>query len=102
MTCPKCHHENSEGTRFCRRCHMTLRFSCPACNHLQAHGGACDRCGVDFLKYAMMMQSQMASETHHQRERTRACTAAVRQVFLLPLTGGYSLIKYVRSLMQGE
>jgi hypothetical protein len=60
------------------------------------HGGACDQCGVDFLKYVMAVGSQMECKLRERRERTRARSAVLRQILLLPLTGGYSLIKYLR------
>src|SRR5580698_8054978 len=49
--CPKCGATAREVARFCQRCHMTLRFSCPACKNEQRTGGTCEKCGVDFLKY---------------------------------------------------
>jgi hypothetical protein len=98
MTCPKCFRENPDSARFCVRCHMTLRFICPACKHVQTHAGQCDRCGVDFQKYAVMMQFEMESSLRSDRERTRARSAILRHLLLFPLTGGYSLLKSMKSM----
>lgn len=102
MNCPKCGHDNAETARFCVHCHMTLRFTCPACEHIQAHGGTCDACGVDFVKYAAVLQFQMEQTARAEREKAKARTAAVKQVVLLPVTGGWSLLKYVKSALTGE
>jgi predicted amidophosphoribosyltransferase len=100
MTCPKCHEENPASVMFCRRCHMTLRFACPACGHVQAHGATCDRCGVDFQKYVVMLQFRIEGQLKSARERTKSRNAIIRQVLLLPLTGGYSLIKFLKSAFE--
>jgi hypothetical protein len=101
-TCPKCGLENPNSAQFCSHCHMTLQFTCPACKQTQTHGGTCDRCGVDFAKYALMLQFQMESELRQERERARSHRDAFRQAFLLPITGGLSLLKYLRSRMGSE
>jgi hypothetical protein len=99
LTCPKCHHENPASARFCLRCHMALQFVCPACSHIQDHAGQCDRCGIDFLKYLAMMEFQMEAGMRKQRQRSRARSAILKQIVLLPLTGGYSLLKGIRSIL---
>ena len=98
MTCPKCHRENPDSANFCLRCHMTLRFVCPACRHIQSHPGQCDRCGVDFLKYVEVMQFQMEARLLEARERSRGRSSLLKQLLLLPLTGGYSLLKGIKSV----
>jgi hypothetical protein len=98
MTCPKCLHENPDSARFCLRCHMTLRFTCPACKHTQTTGGRCNRCGVDFQKYTAMMQFQMESSLRSDRERNRARYSIFKHLLLFPLTGGCSLLKGVKSI----
>jgi Double zinc ribbon len=94
MQCPKCKSGNSDAAQFCTRCHTTLRFICPACRHSQDHGATCDQCGVDFAKYAAMLivKEQVEAENQHTRVRERA--GLWKQVFLLPITGGFSLLKY--------
>lgn len=99
MTCPKCRQKNPEAAQFCLRCHMTLHFRCPACRHFQRQGGQCERCGVDFLKYVALVQFQMESTLRKDRERAKGRSALLRQIFLLPVTGGYSLIKYMKSVL---
>ncbi|SRR5487761_1433258 len=102
MTCPKCGNGNPETARFCVRCHMPLRLTCPACQHVQTHGGTCEKCGVDFLKYATILQFRMEQTVRSEREKAKARNEVVKQVVLLPITGGWSLLKYVKSAFTGE
>jgi zinc-ribbon domain len=95
VQCSKCHTENSDNQRFCRRCHATLLFTCPACKASQRHGGKCDQCGVDLTKYAMMLAANERTRTDLKREQKRERVAAWKQVALLPITGGFSLIRYL-------
>lgn len=100
--CPKCDSENPESARFCLRCHMTLQFACPACHHAQSHGGCCEKCGVDFLKYLTIMQFQMESQVRREREQAEMRHVLLKQALLLPVTGGWSLLKYLKSAWRGE
>lgn len=102
MQCPKCQFENPDTTRFCRRCHMTLLFVCPACQHTQRRGGKCEKCGVDFIKYALVIESQMEARSRQTREVSRTRGTLAKQALLLPLTGGLSLFKFVRTMLRGE
>lgn len=77
---------------------MTLQFTCPACRHTQTHAGRCDRCGIDFQKYAVMMQFEMESTLRSGRERSRNRHAIFKHLLLFPLTGGYSLLKTMKSM----
>jgi hypothetical protein len=97
MRCPKCLHENSEHSQFCTRCHAPLRFKCPACLHLQGHGGKCDQCGVDFAKYAAMLVVQARDGAQEKRRHTKEKASFAKQILLIPLTGGLSLLRYVSS-----
>jgi len=97
MQCPKCRHENPDRALFCTRCHAPLRFTCPACRHVQDHGGKCDQCGVDFVKYASMVVLQAKEGTQQKRARAHERASIARQIFLIPLTGGLSLLKYLLS-----
>ena len=48
VTCPKCHTDTPEQSRFCYRCghHMVLQNSCPACKHsLPSEANFCFECG---------------------------------------------------------
>ncbi len=102
MRCPKCGTENSDKVQFCTRCHTTLRYICPACQHDQAQGGKCEKCGVDFAKYVMMLQFQAKAEADRERERVRGRTSIIKQIVLLPITGGFSLFKFIRSRLLGD
>lgn len=95
MECPKCKTANSEVAQFCSRCHATLLYKCPSCAATQRHGGTCDKCGVDFAKYAAMFvaQEEMRAQREHAKRRENA--SIWKQIILLPITGGYSLMKYL-------
>ena len=102
MLCPKCQHENPETGQFCLRCHTPLRYICPACQNVQSQGKKCDACGVDFMKYAMMLQFQMKKESEQERERKKTRHSIIKQIVLLPITGGFSLLKFLRSRLRGD
>jgi hypothetical protein len=69
---------------------------------VQAHGGQCEQCGVDFAKYSAMLVFTAQETAHREREHTRARTSLVRQIILLPITGGLSLVKYLRDWLRGK
>ena len=102
MRCPKCSQENSGTNQFCLRCHAPLRYTCPGCHHQQDHGGQCDQCGLDFAKYAAMMVFQAQTQAQKQREKSRTKNSIIKQVLLLPITGGLSLLGYLRSRARRE
>lgn len=81
---------------------MPLRFTCPACKHVQLHGGTCDQCGVDFGKYAAMLVFQAQAQADQSRQRTKDRNSILKQILLLPVTGGLSLIGFFRSWGRGE
>ena len=101
MLCPKCKQENGEQVTYCVRCHAPLKYTCPACKHVQLQGGNCERCGVDFAKYAAMMVFQAKTASEAERERSRANAGLLRQAYLAPLTGGLSLLKLLRQKLRG-
>ena len=94
IKCPKCAADAREVARFCPRCHATLRFECPACKHEQRKGGACEKCGVDFVKYIGAVVAGKKAEADEVHDRIERRTGIIKQVFLLPLTGGLSLFRY--------
>lgn len=94
MECPKCKAANPESARFCTRCHMTLLYKCPACQATQRRGGTCEKCGVDFGKYAAMLIAQEQTRAEREHEKVREKASAWKQIILLPVTGGYSLMKF--------
>ena len=102
MECPKCRHQNPDTAQYCVRCHTPLSYTCPACHHQQSSGGKCEKCGVDFAKYAAMLQFQMKSEADRARARVKERSAIYKQILLLPLTGGLSLLKYFKTRLRGE
>ncbi len=95
MRCPKCEQESPEAAQFCLKCHHPLSVVCPACRHVQDHGGQCDQCGVDFMKYASYMIFQNKTQVQKERERMKNRNSMVKQLVLLPITGGWSLLKYL-------
>jgi hypothetical protein len=57
---------------------------------------------VDFAKYAAMLVFKAQQDSDLARGRTRARAAIVKQILLLPITGGYSLVKYLLGQLRGE
>lgn len=102
MTCPNCACENPASVRFCVRCHTTLSFVCPVCSHSQAQSGVCGRCGLDFAKYAIATEFQMENQERSKRERRESRNELAKQVLAAPLTGGWSLVKYLRTTLRGD
>jgi hypothetical protein len=100
MECPKCRHQNPDTAQFCLRCHTPLRYVCPACRHVQPAGGKCQQCGVDFAKYAVMLQFQAQADQERRRLQTRI--SILKHIVLLPVTGGLSLLKFLRERLRGE
>jgi len=79
-----------------------VRFTCPACKHVQNHGKKCDVCGVDFLKYAAMLAFTSKTNLQQARSRKASRNEIIRQVLLLPITGGWSLLKFFRRSGTGK
>ena len=51
MECPKCHHDNPRGSRYCLKCGGELQQVCPACrNPLPPDSAFCNACGHDQSK----------------------------------------------------
>jgi hypothetical protein len=57
---------------------------------------------VDFAKYSAMLIFSAKDAAQRERERTRTRTSIIKQVLLLPITGGISLVKYLLGLLRGE
>jgi hypothetical protein len=94
IKCPKCAADAREVARFCPRCHATLRFECPACKHGQRKGGACEKCGVDFVKYISAVVAGKKAQADQVHDRIEQRTNMIKHVLLLPVTGGLSLFRY--------
>jgi hypothetical protein len=71
-----------------------MRYICPSCKHVQFQGGKCEKCGVDFAKYAAMLVFQAKDTAQAERTKVKGRSAILKQLILLPITGGLSLIKY--------
>jgi len=93
MQCPKCNAEARDIARFCPRCHATLRYECPSCKHEQRHGGQCEKCGVDFLKYINAVLSAKKNEADAQHERLEQRSSLMKNLLLVPFTLGIPLIR---------
>ena len=93
MNCPKCSFENRDIARFCRRCHATLRYECPSCHHEQRHGGTCERCGVDFLKYINAVVAANRNEADAAHARLEQRSTLIKNLLFVPFTLGIPLIR---------
>ena len=102
MVCPKCSKETPATAQFCVYCHTPVRYTCPSCKNQQDHGGQCDKCGTDFAKYAAMLVVQAQSQAELQRDRTNSRQSLLKQLLLLPITGGFSLLKQLRRQARGD
>jgi hypothetical protein len=102
MQCSKCKQENPENIVYCKRCHTPLKYTCPSCKNVQLQGGTCQKCGVDFAKYAAMLVFSAKTEADGKREREKKKAAIWKQIVLLPITGGFSLIKFFLRKARGD
>lgn len=93
IKCPKCGADVRDVARFCQRCHATLRFQCPACNHEQRQGGKCDKCGVDFGKYIAAVVSAKKAEADVVHDRIEHRSALMKNILWFPFTLGIPLIR---------
>ena len=96
VACPKCQEPNPDAARFCRKCHTPLSYVCPACKHTQPHGGTCDACGVDFLKFGMMQLGHLQTTLASERRRATTQISVVKEIVLAIVTGGFSLLRLLR------
>jgi len=93
IKCPKCGAEVRDIARFCQRCHNTLRFECPACHHEQRHGGTCEKCGVDFLKYLTAVVAVKKAESDVLHDRIEQRSTLLKNLLWIPFTLGIPLIR---------
>jgi hypothetical protein len=56
---------------------------------------------VDFAKYAAMLVFRAQGNAQAERSKAKGRAAIWRQIFLFPITGGLSLIKYFRDKAKG-
>jgi len=102
MQCPKCKTENPETVTYCVRCHAPVRYTCPSCKNVQSQGGKCEKCGLDFAKYAAMLVFQAKTTAVAERGKAQERSAIIKQIILLPITGGFSLFKYFKNKLRGD
>lgn len=79
--------------RFCTRCHATLRFQCPSCGYEKRHGGTCEKCGIDFLKYIAVVIAAKKDEADQFHERLEQRATLLKNILWTPLTLGIPLIR---------
>jgi len=102
MNCPKCRAAAPDTAQFCPKCHATLRYRCPGCGHQQPHGGTCDKCGLDFLKYVSATMAMKQMEADKARAKSRNRSGLLRGVLLLPLDMGFSLVRSLLASLRGR
>ena len=96
MICPKCGAANADGVEFCTRCHATLLFTCPHCNHTQPHSGKCDTCGQNldlFWKTYLVKTQAEAADAEAQQMKTEA--KAVQTAVTFPFSGPWGWTLFV-------
>ncbi len=54
------------------------------------------------MKYAMTLQLELKSKADQERAKLRARSSIFKQILLLPITGGFSLLKYFRARLRGD
>jgi hypothetical protein len=57
---------------------------------------------VDFAKYAALLMFRMQQEADQKRARAKTRASIAKQILLLPVTGGISLVRYLLSRLRGE
>jgi hypothetical protein len=57
---------------------------------------------VDFAKYAAMLVFQARDGAQEKRRHAREKVSLAKQIFLIPLTGGLSLLRYVFSRLRRD
>jgi NMD protein affecting ribosome stability and mRNA decay len=93
MQCPKCGTQVRDIARFCIRCHATLRFQCPSCANEQLHGGTCEKCGVNFLKYIGAILAAKKAEADQFHDRLEQRSTLLKNMLWVPFTLGIPLIR---------
>src|SRR3989304_6320145 len=97
MQCSKCGQQNKDSVQYCVRCHTPTRYNCPKCKHVQAQGGSCEQCGLDFAKHAAAILFQAQSQASQDRSKATKQYSLLRHVLLAVLTGGLSFLWLLRS-----
>jgi predicted amidophosphoribosyltransferase len=95
MQCPKCKTENSDAITYCVRCHTPLKYTCPACKHVQLQGGTCEKCGVDFAKYAAMLVFQARDAAQASRKKDGWSPPMWAHIVFFPFPLLIQLVMYI-------
>jgi hypothetical protein len=56
---------------------------------------------VDFAKYAAMLIFKAQEQSKREKERARTRAGVIKQILLLPITGGISLVRYLLAQLKG-
>jgi Double zinc ribbon len=93
VNCSKCGTAVRQVARFCLRCHATLRYQCPSCGNEQRHGGTCEKCGIDFLKYigAVLAAKQAEADAIHEKLERRS--TLLKNILWTPFTLGIPVLR---------
>ena len=102
MQCQKCKTDNPESFTYCVRCHAPLKYTCPACKHVQLQGGKCEKCGVDFAKYAAMMIFQAKDAARAERQKPVWRPPVWAHVVFFPIPTLIVLSLYVVRRVRGK
>jgi hypothetical protein len=57
---------------------------------------------VEFAKYAAMLVFKAQQDADLARGRARTRVGIVKQILLLPVTGGYHMVKYLLGQLRGD
>jgi uncharacterized membrane protein YvbJ len=96
MDCPRCGVANAEGVQFCTNCHATLFFKCPKCEHTQAHGIVCEKCGTNFAQFwAIYMTQKSAENDRLESDKVKAAERMALQMATLPFAAGAGLSRFL-------
>jgi PHP family Zn ribbon phosphoesterase len=95
MQCPKCKTENSERVSYCVRCHTPLKYTCPACRHVQLQGGICEKCGVNLAKYAAMQVFLAKDAAEEKRQNTGWRPPLWAHIIFFPIPAVIQLTLYL-------
>ena len=103
MQCPKCKTENRETVTYCVRCHTPLKYTCPSCKNVQLQGGKCEKCGVDFAKYAAMLVFQAKDAALAERKKDTGWRPSLwMHVVFFPIPLVVMLVLFVVRKAQGK
>ena len=95
MQCPKCKTENLEKVTYCVRCHTPLKYTCPSCKNVQSQGGKCEKCGLDFAKYATMLVFQAKNTAQQEREQSTWNPPTWAKIVFFPIPSMIQLGMYL-------